>query len=137
MVCISSALFASLAASVLRYVRCSYGVPARKAFALLLEHLRCERDDLHEVLLAQLARDGPEDAGATRVVLVVDDHCRVLVERDQRSVVPAVGLLRADDDRLHDLALLDLPLRGRRLHGTDDHVAYTGVAPVMAADDPD
>src|SRR5665811_300544 len=28
-----------------------------------LQHLRRERDDLHELLLAQLATDGPEDAG--------------------------------------------------------------------------
>ena len=38
------------------------------------------RDDLHEVLLAQLAGDRPEDARAARVALVVDDHGGVLVE---------------------------------------------------------
>ena len=32
------------------------------------EHLRRERDDLHEVALAQLARDGAEDARPARVV---------------------------------------------------------------------
>ena len=48
-----------------------------------LEHLRGEADDLHEVLLAQLARDRAEDARAARVALVVDDHGGVLVERDR------------------------------------------------------
>src|SRR3954453_17912796 len=57
------------------------------------EHLRCERDDLHEVPLAQLARDRPEDAGAARVALVVDDHGGVLVERDRRPVLAAERLL--------------------------------------------
>src|SRR5207244_6594056 len=75
--------------------------------------------------------------GAARIVLVVDDHGRVLVERDQRPVVPAVRLLGPDDDSLHDLALLDRALRGRRLHGTDDHVADSRVAAMVAADDAD
>src|SRR5690242_1196640 len=47
-----------------------------------LKNLWCERDDLHEVALAQLARDGAEDARPARVSLSVDDHRRVLVERD-------------------------------------------------------
>src|SRR5438270_1361482 len=87
-----------------------------------LKHLRGQADDLHEVLLAQLARDRAEDAGPARVALVVDDHGRVLVERDRRAVLATLGLLRAYDDRPHDLTLLDRSLRGRGLHGTDDDV---------------
>ena len=45
----------------------------------------------------------------------VDDHGRVLVERDRGAVVAAERLLRPHDDRLHDLALLDRALRGRVL----------------------
>src|SRR2546430_7680158 len=37
-------------------------------FNTCLQDLRGERDDLHEVALAQLTRDGPEDPGASRVV---------------------------------------------------------------------
>src|SRR5215468_4183011 len=59
--------------------------------AIVLEHLGSQAHDLHEVLLAQLAGDRPEDARPARVPLVVDDHGRVLVERDRRSVVPAEG----------------------------------------------
>src|SRR5437660_12586133 len=88
------------------------------------EHLRSQRDDLHEVLLAQLARDRPEDAGAARIALVVDDHGGVLVECDRRAVVPAERLLRADDDGADDLALLDGALRCRGLDGADDDVAH-------------
>src|SRR5438874_9053258 len=102
-----------------------------------LEHLRGERDDLHEVLLAQLPRDWPEDAGAARVALVVDDHGRVLVERDRRAVDAAERLARSDDDGLHDLALLHSALRGRRLDGADDDVADARVAAVMTAHDAD
>src|SRR3954449_7216956 len=97
------------------------------------EHLRSKADDLHEVLLAQLARDGPEDAGTARIARVVDDHGRVLVERDRGSVVAAERLLRPHDDGAHDLALLDRALRGRGLDGADDDVADARVAAVMAA----
>src|SRR5205807_9246967 len=48
----------------------------------LLEHLRSQRDDLHESLLPQFARDRSEDAGPARVHLVVDQNRGVLVETD-------------------------------------------------------
>src|SRR5205085_12397801 len=94
-------------------------------------------DDLHEVLLPQLARDRAEDARPARVALVVDDHGGVLVEGDLRAVLAAVGLLRPHDDRLDDIALLHRALRRRRLHGADDHVADARVAALGAAHDAD
>src|SRR3954462_9786582 len=94
-----------------------------------LQHLRSERDDLHEALLAQLARDRPEDAGAARVLRVGrEDHDRVVVETDVRAVGTAALLGGAHDDGLHDLALLHGPARQGVLHGGDDHVADAGVA---------
>src|SRR6185312_15485274 len=101
------------------------------------EHLGGEADDLHEVLLTQLAGDGPEDARSTRVQLVVDDDGGVLVEADQRAVTSAIGLLRPDDDRSHDLALLDRALRRCGLHCSDDLVADASVSAARAAHDPD
>src|SRR5689334_6424852 len=103
----------------------------------MLEHLRREAHDLHEVAVAQLARDRPEDAGAARVVLGVDDHGGVLVEGDVRAVLAPELLLRAHDDRLDDLALLDRPLRVRGLDRRGDDVADAGVAPARAALDAD
>src|SRR3954452_5036110 len=94
-----------------------------------LQHLRSERDDLHEALLAQLARDRPEDAGAARVLRVGrEDHDRVVVETDVRAVGAAALLGGAHDDRLHDLALLDRPTGQGVLDRGDDHVADAGVA---------
>src|SRR3954454_13285538 len=87
------------------------------------EHLRRERDDLHEPAVAQLARHRAEDARPARVVLRVDDHGRVLVEGDVGAVVAAELLLRAHDDRLDHLALLDRPLRVGLLDGRGDDVA--------------
>src|SRR3954451_8313689 len=110
---------------------------SRRILRLTLEHLRGERDDLHEVALAQLARDGPEDARAARVVLRVDDDGGVLVEGDVCAVLAAVLLLRADDDRGDDVALLDRPLRVGLLDGRLDDVAHARLAAARAAHDAD
>src|SRR5690606_32165546 len=72
------------------------------------EHFGCERDDLHELLGAQLAGNGPEDAGADRLLLVVEQHGGVAVEADQRTVGATNALAGAHHDRVVDLALLDL-----------------------------
>src|SRR6185437_7660756 len=101
--------------------------------AISLEHLWSQAHDLHEVLLTQLAGHRPEDARPTRVALCVDDHRRVLVERDQRSVVAAERLLRPHDDGLHHFTLLDAPLRGSSLDGGRDDVADTRVAAARTA----
>src|SRR5687768_13303880 len=87
----------------------------RMRLATGLEHLRRERDDLHEVALTQLAGDRPEDARPARVVGGVDQHRGVLVERDVGAVLAAELLLRANDDRGHDLALLHRAVRDRLL----------------------
>src|SRR5439155_12209670 len=102
-----------------------------------LQNLRCERDDLHEVLFAQLTGDRPEDARAARVARAVDQHRGVLVERDRGAVVAAERLPRAHDDRLDDLALLDGALRAGGLDGGRDHVADARVAALRATRDAD
>src|SRR3954454_19582308 len=103
----------------------------------MLEHLRREADDLHEVAVAQLAGHRAEDARAPRVVLRVDDHGGVLVEGDVRAVLAPELLLRAHDDGLDDLALLDRSLRIGLLDGRRDDVADAGVAAARAALDAD
>src|SRR5919108_1233945 len=103
----------------------------------MLEHLRREADDLHEVAVAQLAGDGAEDARAARVVLRVDDHRGVLVEGDVRAVIAPELLLRAHDDGLDDLALLDRALGVGLLHRGGDDVADAGVAAPGSALDAD
>src|SRR3954471_1169210 len=70
------------------------------------EHLRCERDDLHEPLVAQLAADGAEDARAARPTVLPQDHRGVLVELDVGPVGAPAFLGGADDDRPDDVALL-------------------------------
>src|SRR3954447_21475679 len=79
------------------------------------EHLRGQRDDLHELLVAQLAAHRAEDAGAARVTVVAEDDRRVLVEADVGAVRTPALLHRAHDDRLDDVALLDVPAGDRVL----------------------
>src|SRR3954451_17789713 len=107
------------------------------AVVISLKHLWSQAHDLHEVLLAQLAGNRPEDARSTWIALCVDDHRRVLVERDQCSVVAPERLLRPHDDGLHHLTLLDRSLRGSGLDGGGDDVPDTRVAALRAARDAD
>src|SRR5438105_2295003 len=58
----------------------------RSVLALMSEHLRSERDNLHEVALTQLTRHRPEDSGSARIVLRIDEHTGVLVETDRATV---------------------------------------------------
>src|SRR3954466_13076637 len=111
---------------------------SRRIFrAPMSEHLRGERDDLHEPAVAQLAGHRPEDARAARVVLGVDDHGGVLVEGDVGAVVAPERLLRAHDDGGDDLALLDRALRVGLLDGGGDDVPHAGVAALVPALDAD
>src|ERR1700737_1145714 len=91
------------------------------------DHFRCERDDLHELPLAQLAGHRSEDARAHRLVLLVDQYRGVVVELDVRPVAAAILLDCADDDRLHHRPLLHAAVRGGFLHRSGDHVPQTGV----------
>src|ERR1051325_5405850 len=92
------------------------------------EHLRCQRDDLHELLVAQLAADRAEDAGTAGLVVVLDEHGGVLVEADVRAIRTATLLDGADDDGLDDVTLLHTCTGDRVLDGRDDDVADARVA---------
>src|SRR5690606_18582113 len=98
------------------------------------EHFGRERDDLHELLGAQLAGHGPEDAGADGLMLVVQQHGGVAVEADQRAVGAAHALAGAHHDGVVDVALLDLAARDRVLHRHLDDVADAGVTALGAAE---
>src|SRR2546427_632863 len=108
-----------------------------KTSGFISDHLRRERHDLHELLLAQLAPDRPEDAGRAGLALVGDEHRGVLVEPDVRAIL-ALGLLGGpDDDGPHHLALLDLPGRDGVLDRDDDDVAQPTVAALGAPEHAD
>src|SRR5262245_13552767 len=91
-----------------------------------------EADDLVE-LLAELAGDGPEHAGAARVELVVQQHHRVPVEPHVGAVVAAGGLLRPDDNRLDHVPGLHVPARDGLLDAGDDDVPQPRIPAPRAA----
>src|SRR5688500_17523131 len=99
-----------------------------------LQYFRRERDNLHEALAAQLARDRPEDAGPDRLELVVQEHGGVAVEADQRSIRAAHALAGAHDNGVVDFALLHLAARDRLAHRHLDHVADVRVAALGSAE---
>jgi len=56
-----------------------------------LQHLRRERDDPHEPLVAQFAADRAEDAGPARLAVVLDDDRGVLLTTSPR-LTPDAGM---------------------------------------------
>src|SRR6266566_7491260 len=111
--------------------------PGRLADVATSQHLRGQRDDLHEALVPQFPADRAEDAGAARLAVGLDQHRGVLVEADVRPVRPAALLRGADHDRLDDVALLHGGAGQRVLDRAHDDVADAGVAPAGAAEHPD
>src|SRR3954465_3012643 len=101
------------------------------------QHLRGERDDPHEALVAELTADGAEDARPARVAAVADDDRGVLVEADVGTVGTTALLHRADDDGLDHAPPLDTGTGQRVLGGRDDDVADARVASPGAAEHPD
>src|SRR4029453_811996 len=53
-----------------------------------LKHFRRQRDDLHEVLAAQLARDRPEDARPDRLPPLCDQHRPLSGQTDPSALRP-------------------------------------------------
>src|ERR1017187_3672182 len=109
----------------------------RSTLVAISDHLRREADDLHEVALAQLARDRAEDARTARVVLGCDQHRGVLVEADVAPVGALVLLGGAHHDGANHVALLNLRVRLPHLDGADDDVAHGSVLPVAATEHAD
>src|SRR5690554_558067 len=102
----------------------------RSPFLMLAisDYLRCQRDDLHELLVAKLATDRSEDARAAGVPVTLEEHSGILIELDVGAVGSTGLLLGANDDRLDDLALLDVSARDGVFHGRDDNVAESRIA---------
>src|SRR5438552_6683251 len=71
-----------------------------------LDDLRRERNDLHELALAQFAGDGTEDARPDRLALIVDENSGVVVELDVGTIFAAMLLHGSHDDRFDDRTFL-------------------------------
>src|SRR5919106_6072814 len=103
----------------------------------LSQHLRRQRDDLHEPLGAQLPGHRAEDPGADRLALGIDQHRGVAVEADGAAVRPVNLLGGAHDHRAMHVALLDPAARDRLLDRDHDHVTDRRTAPARATEHAD
>src|SRR5256885_10016761 len=72
-----------------------------------LDDFRRERDDLHELPLAELAGHGTEDARPDRLAGILDENRRIVVDFDVRAVAATRLLDRAHNDPLADDGPLD------------------------------
>src|ERR1700691_6563838 len=108
-------------------------LPAFPVFFSWLPHFRSERDDLGELLVAQLAGYRPEDARSNRLVRIVNQNCRVIVKPDVRSVLASLLFARAHNHALHYRTLLHLAFRLRFLHRRRDDVAQSRRQPRIPA----
>src|ERR1700724_3706103 len=98
-----------------------------------LQYFGCERNDLHELHVPQLARHRPEDARADGLELVGQQDGRVGVEADQRPIGAAHAALGAHHDGVIHFALLDLAARDGVLDADLDDIADGRIAPLGAA----
>src|SRR5215468_10438290 len=83
----------------------SFFTMLRMTVCLRSQHFGCERYDLHELLVAELACHRSENTRSDGLLGVVDDDGGVLVETNERSVLATRLLAGADDHGLRDLAL--------------------------------
>src|SRR5579883_145210 len=92
------------------------------------QHFGCQRNDLHEIALTQLASDGTKDTGSARIIPGGDDHRSVLVETNVRAVRARILLGNAHDDGVDHLAFLHLTVRRSLLDRGLDDIADLGIA---------
>src|SRR3984885_3288446 len=108
-------------------------LPAFPVFFSWLPHFRCERDDLGELLVTQLAGYRPENARSNRLVGIINQYRRVIVKTDVGPVLAPLLFARAHDHALHHRTLLYLAFRLRFLHRRRDDVAQSRRQPRISA----
>src|SRR5205085_6293430 len=88
-----------------------------------LKHFRGERYNFQELLLSKLAGHRAEHARSDRLAGLVDEHGRVLVEADIRSVAAARLFRGPHEHALHYRAFLCRPIGRSFLDGSGEYVA--------------
>src|SRR5699024_1920654 len=105
--------------------------------AAMSEHLRCQRDDAHVSLIAQLTAHGTENTGAARFAVGSEDHRGVLVKFDIGTVGATPLLIGAHDHRGHHFAAFDVAAGNSVFHRGHDGIANAGVPPAGSTQNPD
>src|SRR4051794_20015720 len=97
------------------------------------QYFRRQRDDLHELRRAQLACHRSEDTCTDGLELRVQQHRRITVEANHRTVSTAHAEPRAYDNCVVHLAFLDLAAWNRIPNADLDDIANRGVATLGTA----
>src|SRR6187402_3480427 len=97
------------------------------------EHFGRKRDDLHDLLGAQLAGNRPENTGTDRLELIVEEDGCVTVETDHGAIGAADTLGGTNHHGVVHLTLLDLAAGNGVLDGHLDDITDAGVTALRAA----
>src|SRR5438128_6681391 len=89
-------------------------------------YLRRERNYFHKILVAQLPSDGSKHTRANWCSVFFNQHGRVLIESDIRSVLATHFLAGTHDHGVLHGALLDRAIRRSFFHGDLDSISETG-----------
>src|ERR1051325_8230882 len=108
------------------FLTCCFGISSKFLFACS-DHFRSQRNNLHKLLVAQLAGDRPENTRPARIIFLIDDHNRVVIETQIRTIGTANRLARAHHHRVHHFALFHGPVRRGFFDVRFDYLANAGV----------
>src|SRR4051794_19102343 len=97
------------------------------------KHLRGQRHDAHELLVAQLAAHWAEDASTARGLVVLDENGGIFVEADVAAIGTALLFLHPHDDALHHVALLHGGAGDGVFHGGHEDVTDRSVTTARVA----
>ena len=102
-----------------------------------LQRFRCQRHDLHVLLIAKLTCDRTEDTRAPRCAIGVDEHRSVLVELDIAAVAATNFFLHANDHTADDFAFFDVAIRHCFFNAANDNITKTSLTAFRATEDLD
>src|SRR5216117_3539421 len=103
---------------------------------MVLDDLRRQGDDFHELFFAQLTRDWSENPRPARVQFLIDDNNRIAVKSETRAVAAADRVAGAHHDGIDNFAFLYRAIRRGFLDVRLNNVADVGVT-LIAAEDTD
>src|SRR5262249_6589984 len=100
-----------------------------------LKDFRRERNNFHEFLGPYFACYRSKYASTDRLLLIVDQHSRIVVESDVGSVRPSYLLCRAHHHGLHHFALFYFRIGNRFLDGNHNNIPDGCILPFAAPQD--
>ncbi|KGT72779.1 hypothetical protein MA20_48305 [Bradyrhizobium japonicum] len=89
---------------------------------VLLKNLWSERDNLHEIFIAEFTCYRSEDTSSTRRFIIFNDNRCVFIKTDVGTIVTTNTTSTTYDNCFHNLALLDNATGCSTFYGTHDNI---------------